>query len=107
MIAIKIILLLGFLLTLWISYSLIYFFYGDKIKTYYLHQCNMREAGKLQRELEEMRLLKLLERNRIEEVEVIDEGVRTWDIVKHGERTSVQYDLVLDITNNKALDRVG
>lgn len=109
MIAIKIILALGFLLTMWISYSLISFFYGDKIKAYFDLQIEIYKAEKHYNQIQEQNRRKSYLASLPQEVEVEDlgEGRLQWDIVKNGQRKPKEVNLILDITNNETLSRIS
>ena len=96
--AVIIILLGGVFFTIWMILATIKHFFGERIKARWKHHKNMKLASRLQKQLDEHRALKLLERNAIEEVEAIDEGVRTWDLVdKSGKREKRQF--VFEISN--------
>lgn len=100
--AVIIIFLGGVFLTVWIAFCVVRYFFGARIKLMWQEHLRMVEANHLQKKLEEQRLLKLLELNKVLEVEAIAEGVKTWDMVRNGERCE-PVTIVLDITNTNKL----
>jgi len=92
----------GIILGFWLIYELIKYKQGPKIKAYWKRYCDLQEAGRLEKKLRRMRLEKLIERNRIIEVDVEDLGTVTpWDYIENGER--IPNDFILDITNSDSL----
>jgi len=89
------ILLLMIAFTLWMVYSVVWHFQGEKIKAYWGRYNALKEADRLEKGLRESRLLKKLESNRIIELEALEE----WDYVWQGKRivpeTVITHELII------------
>jgi hypothetical protein len=96
--AVIIILLGGVFFTIWMLLATINYFFGERIKEMHQERKNMKLANLLQRKLDRIRALKLIELNRVEDVEVEEVGIKVWDLVdKAGKREPRQF--VFEISN--------
>jgi len=83
----------------WMIYEVIKYTQGERIKKYYGRYMALQESRKLEKELREYRLLKLLEANRVIEVEA--EPVEWDEVFYRDERPKRTSNIILEINANQ------